>query len=31
MTKTVDKDHDEKIAEALGTEADQAKRRALRQ
>lgn len=26
----VDKDHDEKIANALGTEADQAKRRALR-
>ena len=28
--KQVDKDHDEKIAEQLGTEADQAKRRALR-
>lgn len=31
LTKDVDKDHDEKIADALGTEADQAKRRALRQ
>ena len=31
MTKEVDKDHDEKMADALGTEADQAKRRALRQ